>query len=438
MAKQRFLTEGYGGYHRAEVPPVDEVLTRVGPGTPGGEYLRRFWHPVIHSETLRDLPIAIRILGEDLVVFRDGSGQVGLLERHCSHRGTSLEFGQIAERGIRCCYHGWHFDIDGAVLDTPAEPDDNPYVGKLYHGAYPTLEYRGLVFAYMGPPERKPALPVYDSFEDAGNSMGLGEPHALGATFQPCNWLQIVDNVPDQGHEAFLHARSTGPQFLDQNRRLVEEVSIVGELDWWETPIGIACHETRRLGESVWVRSMEYICATAVQVCDTPVLPPRYGNGESEILVPPRIVRWYTPIDDASTLAFSFILYRQGEPQDYVTNPTPAARALYGDRPYEESQRFPGDYDAQVGQRPIAVHAAEHLGSSDRGIAMLRKMVRDGIEDVAHGEDPRGTNRAAGGVVATYSRETVIRLAPAATPEEDKALLRKASREVFERALGTG
>ena len=108
-----FLTTAYGGYLHNEVPEADEELTHVGPGTPCGEYLRRFWHPVVRSDELKDLPVRIRILGEDLVVFRDQSGRVGLLELHCPHRGTSLEFGIICETGIRCCYHFWRIDVDG-------------------------------------------------------------------------------------------------------------------------------------------------------------------------------------------------------------------------------------------------------------------------------------------------------------------------------------
>ena len=112
----------YGGYHRPSSEGPDAGLTRVGRGTPCGEYLRRHWQPVALSDHLRDLPVAIRILGEDLVVFRDGEGRAGLLERYCSHRNTSLEFGKIEARGLRCCYHGWHYDIDGRILDMPGEP----------------------------------------------------------------------------------------------------------------------------------------------------------------------------------------------------------------------------------------------------------------------------------------------------------------------------
>ena len=114
-----FLNTAYRAYHHRERPEEDADLTHVGPGTPCGEYLRRFWQPIITSEALQDLPRRLRIMGEDLVAFRDQSGAVGLLELHCPHRGTSLEFGLVSEKGIRCCYHGWRFDVDGKILETP-------------------------------------------------------------------------------------------------------------------------------------------------------------------------------------------------------------------------------------------------------------------------------------------------------------------------------
>ncbi len=136
-----FLNKSYSAYHHRDRPPEDEELTRVGPGTPCGEYLRRFWQPVILSSELGELPRRLRILGEDLVAFRDKSGAIGLLELHCPHRGTSLEFGLIGDHGIRCCYHGWLFDADGTILETPGEPADSTLKDRLFHGAYPVREY---------------------------------------------------------------------------------------------------------------------------------------------------------------------------------------------------------------------------------------------------------------------------------------------------------
>ena len=138
-----FLNTAYSAYYHRERPPEDEELTRVGPGTPCGEYLRRFWQPVILSNELGELPRRLRILGEDLVAFRDKSGAIGLLELHCPHRGTSLEFGLIGDKGIRCCYHGWLFDCDGTILETPGEPADSTLKDRLFHGAYPVHEHKG-------------------------------------------------------------------------------------------------------------------------------------------------------------------------------------------------------------------------------------------------------------------------------------------------------
>ena len=160
MAKVQSLNVPYGGYITSEIPKEDEEHTHVGPRTPCGEYLRRFWQPLVFMEELKDLPVRVRIVGEDLVAFRDRRGQVGVLHLHCSHRGASLEFGQIAEQGIRCCYHGWHFDVDGRILDTPGERRDSPLKDHLFHGAYPIHVHEGLVFVYMGPPDKKPAFPI--------------------------------------------------------------------------------------------------------------------------------------------------------------------------------------------------------------------------------------------------------------------------------------
>ncbi len=432
----RRLTEPFSAYHRAVVPKVDRELTEVGPGTPGGEYLRRFWHPVAHADQLGDLPIPIRILGEDLVLFRDKSGAVGLLERHCAHRGTSLEFGKIEERGIRCCYHGWLFATDGKVLEAPAEPGANPYAGKLYQGAYPVHEFSGLVFAYMGPPSLEPSFPMFDLYDQPGVLMGHGETDIRG-NVKPCNWLQIMDNVVDQVHEPFLHARHSGIQFLDTNGREVSELLELGEPDWFETPTGLLCHESRRVGDSVWVRSMEYIYPNIALVCTSPSLPPQYPPGEDELSFLPQLIRWRVPIDDIHTTEFAFIFYPEGGENRYVSNPIPGTLSNYGGRPYEERQRYPGDYDAQVSQRSIAVHACEHLASTDKGVAFMRRMVREGIETAAQGNDPRGVIRGDTVAVPTHANETIRRVAHAGSDEAERALLHAVSREVCERSFAT-
>jgi nitrite reductase/ring-hydroxylating ferredoxin subunit len=157
-------------YGRAAQQP-NKLLTEVGPGTPCGELMRRYWQPVGLSQKLRDLPQKVRILGEDLILFRDRSGKPGLLYPRCMHRGTSLYYGRTEERGIRCCYHGWLFDVQGRCLDQPCEPDGGRHRDSVRQPWYPVEERYGFVFAYLGPPEKKPVLPRYDNLE----SMAPGE-----------------------------------------------------------------------------------------------------------------------------------------------------------------------------------------------------------------------------------------------------------------------
>jgi nitrite reductase/ring-hydroxylating ferredoxin subunit len=227
ITRAPYLTTRYGGYLHREVPDEDAELSHVGPDTPCGEYLRRFWQPICFSDELKDLPHRNKILGEELVVFRDLSGAIGLLELHCPHRGASLEFGLIDAKGIRCCYHGWQFAADGTILETPGEPADSTLKDRLYHGAYPTHEYGGIVFAYMGPPDRQPPFPVYDSFVWPGYRLMPGQKY-----FYPCNWLQIMENAMDPAHTAFLHTIISGSQFTN-------EFGVLPELEFVETPVGM-------------------------------------------------------------------------------------------------------------------------------------------------------------------------------------------------------
>jgi nitrite reductase/ring-hydroxylating ferredoxin subunit len=407
----------YDGYHRRFVPAPDPELTRVGPGTPAGEYLRRFWQPVAFARELTGAPLRVRVLGEDLVVFRDGSGRAGVLHLHCAHRGTSLEFGIPLERGIRCCYHGWVFDVDGGCLQTPGEPAGSRLRERVCQGAYPVHEFGGLIFAYLGPPERRPAFPVYDSFEVPGHRLMPAARFTL-----PCNWLQVKDNSMDPVHTAFLHALSSGYQFT-------EAFGVVPELDWMTTASGMVYIATRRVGELVWVR-----------VCD--FMPPNVHQFTRELeeataIKPasrPVIIRWAVPSDDEETANFELA---QVDPAWGLT-PADVARPGFGqsgDRPYAERQRFPADFDAQTSQRRIAVHALENLASTDRGVVMLRRIVREGIRAVARGEDPFGARWPEGEVVRTFTQDLVRRIPVAARPEDDRRLLRATGRQAVADAL---
>lgn len=153
------VRQRYGAYYRAKDFAEDAELTHVGRGTPCGEYMRRTWQPVCLSSELIDLPIVVRMLDETLVVFRTTAGNVAVMERHCSHRGASLEYGLPSDKGIVCCYHGWHIACDGTILETPNDPESK-IKDRICHPAYPAHEYQGIIFAWMGPPDEMSEFPV--------------------------------------------------------------------------------------------------------------------------------------------------------------------------------------------------------------------------------------------------------------------------------------
>jgi phenylpropionate dioxygenase-like ring-hydroxylating dioxygenase large terminal subunit len=412
-----FLKTRYGGYFHRDVPEEDAELTHVSSGAPCGEYMRRFWQPVCFSDELRDLPHRVKILGEELVAFRDPSGAVGLLELHCPHRGSSLEFGLIDTDGIRCCYHGWLFAADGTILETPGEPADSTLKDRLYHGAYPTHEHQGVVFAYMGPPDRQPPFPVYDSFDRPGYRLIPGRKY-----FYPCNWLQIMENTMDPAHTAFLHTIVSGAVFTN-------EFGVLPELDFVETPIGMIYVATRRVGDNIWARMVEAVLPNLQQVA------PIWEDGREEHpFSGPMMSRWIVPVDDSNTM---FLEFRHVSETAGVTPSWWADRDIMlpgqvAAESYEDGQRHPGDYEAQVSQRSIAIHGLEHLGATDRGVTMFRNQIRRGIRAVKAGDEPHGLCHNAGAVIPTYSNDTVVRVPPAEAAAADRQLMRETGRRLAE------
>ncbi len=409
----------YQGYHQNHSRPEDAELTRVGPGTPCGEYLRRFWQPVAMSSELEDLPRAVRVLGEDLVLFRDLEGRVGLLHRHCSHRGASLEFGIVSQRGIRCCYHGWLFDVDGTILETPGEPATSRIKDKLCHGAYPAFEFKGLVFAYMGPPEEIPGFPLYDTYDQPDNRM---LPYSI---WHPCNWLQVHENFMDPIHAVFLHTRVARTQ-------LTEAWGALPEVEYRPTKTGMMYVTARRWDDNIWVRSNHVVLPNFGQTAGL------WEDGSEEKLFSRvSITRWTVPMDDTHCMILGWRHFNdrvdskgRGNENEVGKNKVDFVGQA-GDRPYEESQRDPGDWDVQVSQRPIAVHRLENLGSSDAGVAMLRRMLRRPIRALAGGQEPKDEAMADDGPLPSYTHDTVLCMPPVPNGD-DRQLLREVGRRVTE------
>ncbi len=402
----------FSGYYNRPSHDEDTFLTDVSPDTPCGEYLRRYWHPFMLASELAELPVPVRLLGEDLVVFRDGSGELGLLHRHCIHRGTSLEFGIIADHGIRCCYHGWHFAVDGTILDTPGEPPNVRIRDRHCQGAYQIREAWGLLFAYMGPPEETPPLPVYDSFSHPDDN------HLVPFNMRlPCSWLQIIENGADPIHNAFLHAIVSGEQFSPAFK-------VLPQLDFPETPIGYLSMATRKVGDFVFVRASDMILPNVGQF-------PSGANlvQEESFGVRPYLTRWAVPLDNENSLYIGVAHLNSYNNPDGQLRPEQYGEELIpfigqtGDRPYRERQREPGDYDAVVSQGRIANRRAEHLGTTDKGVVLIRRLLAHAVKAVNAGDAPAQPHYVQSYCVSrTYVHESVVRLPAADVLDDSEAL----------------
>lgn len=382
-------------YSRAEGSLRSE-LTRVGRGTPMGELLRRYWHPVALSSDATSTPKQVRALGEDLVLFRDLSGRCGLMYPRCAHRGASLFYGRVEERGIRCCYHGWLFEPQGQCLEQPCEPRNGAATARaVRQPAYPVQERYGLVFAYLGPPEKMPVLPRYNLLESLkpgellesdDSSIGSGGPAIV-----PCNWLQHFENVMDPMHVPILHGSFSGAQFT-------ERMKLLPEVRFESTPRGVKSIQRRELPDGrTHIRVTEAVLPTLRVV----------ANPQAQTDGPCSLIGWVLPIDDTH-----FRIYSAGR----VTEPgaLKAIRARFNGQPWsalteEEHQRYPGDYEAQVSQGPITLHSEEHLVRSDAGVALLRRVLERQLDALARGEHPIGVQFSAADELVELEAGTAVK-----------------------------
>jgi nitrite reductase/ring-hydroxylating ferredoxin subunit len=409
------LTGTYNAYNSVRDLKEDPTLTHVDRGTPMGEYLRRFWQPIAYEQQVTDLPLKVRALGEDLVLFRTAKGDYGLVEQRCAHRGASLEYGVISDQGIRCAYHGFHYAPDGTILETGAgAPLANG--GKICLGAYPLFIYHSLIFAYMGPPERKPPFPMLDLYENPNVSV---EPGVERACDNDCNWLQIHENAMDPVHTAYLHVILTGTQ-----RGFSDEMGVVPVIAWAQGPDGMYYMASRRLGDIVWVRILD------VFMPNFGLVPPSDAGGtcKEDTSQVAYVAVWVLPVDNHNSKRM-YLRFN-----DHRNPLRPIQRAMnFGqanDRPYEERQRYPGDYDMMMSQGKIAIHGYENLTPTDYGVIGLRAMLREGMQAVSEGKDPLGINRDPNYRIRTRTQNTFLRVPPAATPEADVALLKEIGRKV--------
>ena len=412
----------YRGYAQSQMAAVDEEIARIGPGTPAGEYLRRFWHPVYITEELGELPEAIGVLGEDLVLFRYGEqrDQIGLVHKHCIHRRASLEYGKCEDNGIRCCYHGWLYAPDGEILEMPAEDSKTAETLRKNTrlGAYPVIEYRGLVFTYMGPPDRQPDFPIFDAcIYDDMTSATYRAPYR-------CNWIQVLDAIMDPTHTTYLHSRNSHPQFS-------EGMKAEGILKFYERNDNhFLGSSTRRVGDNVWVRVNELILPNFTQAGSAFAV-----DGTRQCYFGRScFTRWVVPVDDENSIVYAWANFgSRWDPHEYNTREghEMIEQGEILDRSLEERKRFPGDSEAVEGMGVISTHKGENLMPTDRGVTLYRRRVRKQVRALANQVEPPQPIKSAGSCIRTYGQDTVLTLSPK-NGEDDRMYLDRIGAVVME------
>lgn len=365
---------------------TDADLPRVGAETPAGQWFRRYWICVSRTEDLKEIPLALKILGEELVLFRDLEGRMGLVGLHCSHRGSSLEYGDIEERGIRCPYHGWLYDVEGNCLEQPAEPKESMFYQKIKHLAYPVRELGGLLFAYMGPDRNDPPpLPRYAPLVREDGQRFLEPPR-----YYDYNWFNFFENAPDVAHLSILHRYSGyGRQTWGNNFFNYRDIP---PFEAVETAFGMKA-VSRKPGlspDNEYIHELGAFFPSIIHLGSVNSQGREEPDNEHTIFL--------TPTDDDHFMLFSI---------DFYTGPDPNFFDKVMERRYGSSQKEePRHYDQRkyksfrgsIVMEDIVTQSTqgllgereEHLGTSDRGVIMLRKMMREAIETAMKGKRPKG------------------------------------------------
>jgi phthalate 4,5-dioxygenase len=386
-------------------PQENERLTRVGPGTPMGNLFRRYWIPAALAEELPEpdgAPIRVRLLGEDLIAFRDTDGKVGLVSAFCPHRRAPMFFGRNEDCGLRCVYHGWKFDRDGNCIDMPSEPPDSLFKTKVKIEAYPTWEGGGVVWAYLGPPAFQPPPPDYELVRAPANHRHISK------AYQECNFLQALEGGIDPTHATILHNVKIGDRsFLNRYDELVAALEIE-VTDYGFNYAGIRRHETFD-----WIRVYQWIMPSFHMRGSVGGLFQKPGQ------IPTMNGHIWVPVDDEHSFVYSFTYSadpNQPISQEHVQEQeTRLGRgdnigAGYKpkrnhtndymiDRQLQKTESFTGilgvntqDFALQEGMGPILDRSKEHVGTTDRAIILLRKMLLESLDSLEAGQPLRATD----------------------------------------------
>ena len=376
----------------------NELLTRVGPGTLGGDLMRRYWHPVAATQQLDENPVRkVKILGEELALYRDRSGAMGLLGLRCPHRLMSLEYGIPEEHGLRCGYHGWLFDENGGCIETPLEPPDSAFKEKVEALHYPVQEMGGLVWAYLGP-EPAPLLPRWDLFVRPGGFRQIVAHHL------PCNWLQVMENRGDLGHATYLHGR-LAQYALERQGRLTDDPKARYNVTMRQ--------QQDRLDRGVYTKYRpvwnQFGFTKGNLESDRGEDSPSWTVGANSFLFPyiltfaphaPGTIRKSyqigVPLDDTTTWHFQYFYYDfppevEVPPQDGV--PYAEVDLNYADGAPILDNVLSQDMIAWWSQGGVADRTQEHLGVSDACVIAYRQLLKDQIRVVQDGGEPMNVFR---------------------------------------------
>lgn len=367
-------------------------LTRVGRGTPAGDWFRRYWLVVGTEKDLHDIPQAVKVLGEELVLFRDPNGRLGLLGLNCPHRGSSLEYGDIEAKGIRCPYHGWLFDVTGQCLEQPAESRGSRYHEKVKHLSYPLRESGGLIFAYLGPDqEHPPPLPRYSPLVSED-----GQRQVEATRHYDYNWVNFIENGADPVHFSILHRSDPADGtwrswfFNDQD---------IPPFDAVETEYGMKVISRKPAAEPnvFFVDEKSFALPSILQIGDTEFT---HFKANKEALAEGshnEHILFVTPNDDDHFMLFTVNHYSGSDPQFFdKLAPSRKIEAKEQKKPYDKRKYSPfrgnvrtEDMMTQGTQPPLGTRE-EHLAASDRGVIMIRKIIVNAIQTVQRGGLPPG------------------------------------------------
>jgi phenylpropionate dioxygenase-like ring-hydroxylating dioxygenase large terminal subunit len=381
----------------------NELLVRVGPKTAMGDLMRLYWLPFLLSKDVPadGQPYRVRLLGEDLVAFRDSDGRVGLVDQACPHRGAPLVFARNEEGGLRCVYHGWKFSVDGRCQEMPAEPENTPMLNRVRVKAYPVRERHGVLWAYMGPDEDPPALP------DLEWNMVPPENVHVSMRIQDCNWLQALEGEIDSAHAAILHGRVDSGGSIDQWKQAAD---LAPKFEVVQHDAGVHVASRRKLDEDKnYIRVNQFLMPFWTLVPPFSQFPELSGHA-------------WVPIDDEHTLCIMFSYHpsqpfyektrklfaaghngrETGHASDTSFEPRPVTypyhnywskynrENAYGYAPAlaeKYNAGMPGlwlqDAACQSGVSPIYDRSKENLGVSDSGVARTRRVLLEAVKRLA-------------------------------------------------------